>query len=164
MSQEYYLYGSGRHPAEDWPALHESAEGWTAAWADVEGFHFTVLPERMPVTTHLWAWKPDRWLRVRIDGQHWWASLLVHGTDHPRPDWAGYSETVEVTSMPMLHWPTADRRVQQFRQAPNSQNVLEMTELFQLTPLRQSASGMFIGAGPMSPESASPTLRGNGSS
>ncbi|SNR87918.1 hypothetical protein SAMN06265360_1277 [Haloechinothrix alba] len=148
MTARWTLSGSGRRDTQEWDELRTLTDGWTVAWADVAGFHFTRMPAGLPQTTHLWAWAPGSYLRVRVDGRHWWAALLTEGEEQPVGEWSTEScDTVEV--VPMLHWPVGERRVKQFRQAEGSQNVLHVHDLYQLTPMSGPATGVFIGHEPL---------------
>lgn len=80
MSNTWNLHGSGRRNHSSWEHLHATTRNWTAAWADIDGFHLNHLPDQPPVATHLWAWTTNTWLRVRIDDSHWWAALLTLGS------------------------------------------------------------------------------------
>ena len=60
----YWLEGTGR---TQWSEIQPQLEGMTCAWADLDGFHVEAVPREQPVTTHLWGWAPDRWVRVRVD-------------------------------------------------------------------------------------------------
>ena len=65
MTSTYHLFGHGRLP---WSDVRRLAEGLTCAWADLDGWHEGPAPDEAPISTHLWGWGRDRWLRARIDG------------------------------------------------------------------------------------------------
>lgn len=53
-------------------------------WVDIGGLHYGSAPARLPVgATHLWSWRPDRWARVRFDGDCVLATVLTTGSDTP---------------------------------------------------------------------------------
>ena len=118
------LHGSGRHKRTDWTTLHELTNGWQAAWADTSGFHHSSLPARLPATTHLWAWTTQRWLRVRVDADHWWASLLTTQPD-TTPLWSASTTIDHVVVAPLRNWGHTqdgqpDRRIKQYRGDPGA--------------------------------------------
>ena len=99
-----YLIGHGRLP---WTAaLDVVASGGAvqAAWFDNDGWHEGPLALDAPLTTHLWAWGRDRWIRMRVDQ----GSAIVGElrTKPPNPD-TKTSATVEAVSFiraPLLPW------------------------------------------------------------
>jgi hypothetical protein len=111
------LHGTGERSARDWPELLSGLAGWRAAWADLDGFHLAVpLPDALPVTSHLWAWTAGGWLRVRVDGGHWWGSALLHGSGVDPSIWAVEVEQVaEIMVERVWSWAADDGRVAQLR-------------------------------------------------
>lgn len=136
------LHGTGRRTRDQWPLLHRHTDTWTAAWADITGFHLTTMPAHMPTTTHLWAWTSHHWLRVRIDHDRFWAALLTENA--PNPDPALWSETSEDVGAPYTtrfrNW-SNDREAKQYR---GDQGVLGRDDQLQLIPLRPTTAP-FIG-------------------
>jgi len=60
--------------------------GATCLWQDLDGLHASPAPQAPPLTSILWAWRPDSWLvRARLDGDI--AFVAVH-------DGAGLIRTV----------------------------------------------------------------------
>ncbi len=59
-----------------WAEVTALIGGQPCAWADLDGFHVGPAPPQPPAYTHLWAWSPRRWVRVRIDGQTGIAGVL----------------------------------------------------------------------------------------
>ena len=140
------LHGSGRRDRDTWDRLHEITREWTAAWAGVDGFHINRLPDQPPVTTHLWAWAPNTWLRVRIDGPHWWGALLTCGGSVNSGLWQDVEAVDKPTITGLRHWQSDEGQAKQFRPAEdNVQDVLDAHDQFlQLVPLRHT-TGTFIG-------------------
>ncbi|SDH47825.1 hypothetical protein [Pseudonocardia oroxyli] len=69
-----------------------SSAGWTTwastldllgadscLWTDLRGAHHGPAPAERPIGTHLWAWRPGRWVRVRIDGDRVLSTVLTEG-------------------------------------------------------------------------------------
>jgi hypothetical protein len=139
----WYLHGSGRQTRTSWRELLELDGEWTASWADHLGFHQEALPAELPKTTHLWAWARNRWLRVRVDHDHWWAALLVEGDKVEGPLWtkSGPVDAPDIT--PFTNW-GGHRNVKQYRPAAGAEDVLRRDDMIQLVPLRQTTAP-FIG-------------------
>lgn len=72
------LEGTGMRTADRWPDLVTALPGLTAAWADLDGFHMDAPPIDLPITTHMWCWREDLWVRLRVDGARWVGAVL-HG-------------------------------------------------------------------------------------
>ncbi|GAA4415692.1 hypothetical protein GCM10023148_12230 [Actinokineospora soli] len=127
------LHGSGRQPATTWTTLHTITPHWHTAWADPAGFHHTThLPTTPPTTTHLWAWAPHHWLRVRIDHHHWWAALLT--TTNTTPHWPHHTTINHIDITPLRNWHhnpnnTPDHRIAHYRGTPNIIGHHNWTEL-----------------------------------
>ena len=53
-----------------WSSIVDLVGDDLCLWTDLGGLHSLVpLPSSLPVgATHLWAWRPGRWTRVRLDG------------------------------------------------------------------------------------------------
>jgi hypothetical protein len=96
-----WLTAHGRHP---WATISSFLSGCTCAWADLDGFHAGPPPAGPPLATHLWAWSPDRLLRIRLDGSDGIAAEL-HLTD------PGIGEPVQVTERDTATWPPGEGRV-----------------------------------------------------
>lgn len=139
----WHLHGSGRRTRHNWRELLELDHGWTASWADHRGYHEEPLPSDMPRTTHLWAWAPHTWLRVRIDGDHWWAALLTEGEPSAHHLWPQPDPTPPPRITPFTNWGHA-RNAKQYKAAPGAENVLHRDDMIQLAPLRPT-TGLFIG-------------------
>lgn len=59
------------HSPSDWIALREVLTGFECAWADVDGWHEGACPHGEPIgATHLWGWRDDALLVVRLGGSH----------------------------------------------------------------------------------------------
>ncbi|MFN0090806.1 MAG: hypothetical protein ACKVWR_11150 [Acidimicrobiales bacterium] len=76
--------------------------GTTAVWVDIDRVGDGPLPDRAPLTTHLWAWTNERLLRVRIDRDRFWLTELSDGDGDEPVDVSGPT--------PLRPW-EADRRV-----------------------------------------------------
>ncbi|MGP4020996.1 hypothetical protein [Saccharopolyspora sp. 5N708] len=138
----WFLHGTGQRTASEWSMLQSFAAGWEASWADVAGFHLEPMPAQRPVTTHLWAWSQNRWLRVRIDGAYWWAALLSSGDSVVGEPWTEQEKVPEPTTADIRHWHLgSDRQARQFR---GNTEILDRDDFFQLVPLRQTTAA-FIG-------------------
>jgi|SRR5271157_974773 len=96
-----WLSAHGRHP---WATISSLLSGCTCAWADLDGFHSGPPPAGPPLATHLWAWSPDRLLRIRLDGSDGIAAEL-HLTN------PGNGEPVQVTERETATWPPGEGRV-----------------------------------------------------
>ena len=96
-----WLTAHGRHP---WATISSLLSGCTCAWADLDGFHAGPPPAGPPLATHLWAWSPDRLLRIRLDGSDGIAAEL-HLTN------PGNGEPVQVTERETATWPPGEGRV-----------------------------------------------------
>lgn len=76
-----------------WAGVRAALGGDECLWVDLGGVHHGPAPARLPVgATHLWSWRPDRWTRVRIDGDRALAAQLTAGVAAP-----GEPVTVRVT-------------------------------------------------------------------
>lgn len=143
MTDTWALRGSGRRTRDSWDHLHAITREWTAAWAGIDGFHLDRLPDQPPLTTHLWAWTTNAWLRVRIDGPHWWAALLTCGSSEEDELWTAPEPIEEPAITSLRHWPSAERQAMQYH---GDEGVLDVHDRFkQLVPLRRT-TGVFIGA------------------
>ncbi|MFC7343245.1 hypothetical protein [Saccharopolyspora griseoalba] len=148
MNLNWTLHGSGKRPAAEWSELHQHTHDWTAAWADTSGFHIAPMPTEKPTTTHLWAWSMGSWLRVRADGNHWWAAIL---TTHDRElTWRRKDDIGNPTIVPVLNWAQDDRRV---RYREDTSSTFPNRRAFQLTP-HQRTPVTFIGNEESLPEQA----------
>jgi hypothetical protein len=96
-----WLIAHGRRP---WTEIYSLLTGCTCAWADLDGFHAGPPPDEAPLATHLWAWSPDRLLRIRVDGSDGITAEL-HLTD------PGQGEPVQVTERDTNAWPPREGRV-----------------------------------------------------
>jgi hypothetical protein len=137
----WYLHGSGRRTADDWRLLRSLNGDWDASWADVKGFHLEPMPSTPPITTHLWAWSGQRWLRVRVDGTNWWAALLTSGEPVAGDLWTDREEVPEPPITNLRHWHLDDGQVHQFR---GNDELLNREDFIQLIPLRPTTAA-FIG-------------------
>lgn len=77
----------------DWQHLTTLLGSDPCLWTDLGGLHYlTTVPPALPVgATHLWAWRPGRWTRVRIDGDRALATFLT-------PDGPGLAVAYTTTS------------------------------------------------------------------
>jgi hypothetical protein len=92
------------HGRQSWTAISSMLSGCTCAWADLDGFHCEPAPAEPPLATHLWAWSPDRLLRIRLDGTDGiTAELHLTETDN--------GELVQVTEREAQTWPPREGRV-----------------------------------------------------
>jgi len=64
-----------------WDALLPLLDHATCAWADLDGFHVAAAPAAPPISTHLWAWRQQWWLRARLDTDRVVAGVLTFA-DH----------------------------------------------------------------------------------
>lgn len=64
-----------------WPHIAALIGDDRCLWTDLGGLHAgSDCPAALPVgTTHLWAWRPDRWVRVRVDAGRAQATTLSTG-------------------------------------------------------------------------------------
>ena len=137
------MLGTGRRTANDWAALVTALPTMIAAWADPTGFHIDVVPASAPPSSHLWAWSPGTWLRVRVDQPHWWAALLTtepHNADHDL--WVTTEKSLTVNHHEVIHWPPEAGEVAQRRLSPSEALTLRMVEL---VPLR-ATTATFLGS------------------
>ncbi|MER7077266.1 hypothetical protein SAMN02982929_00959 [Saccharopolyspora kobensis] len=140
MSINWTLHGSRQRHNNVWSQLYQHIEGWTAAWADNNGFHLETMPTAPPNTTHLWAWTAGQWLRARLDTPHWWVAVLTTEPFTTVDDWA--TQTIDqVDIIPVLHWPSKSGRTGQYR---GPENILGTTDTIQLLPHRATTTP-FIG-------------------
>lgn len=140
MTLEWSLHGSRRQHRDAWPELYHRTSDWTAAWADNHGFHLEPMPTAAPVTSHLWAWSTDHWLRIRIDGALWWAALLSPSREAFAPAWKR-EDIDEPTINRILHWAKEDGRIQQYN---GPKEIFEDLKYIQLLPHRPTTAP-FIG-------------------
>lgn len=144
MNDTWTLHGSRRREHHAWEQLHGITRTWTAAWTDVAGFHVDHLPDEPPTTTHLWAWTTDTWLRIRIDGAHWWGALLTRGGDDVGGLWS--SQSIKSVPRPTItelrQWNSEDGQAKQYR---GDEGVLDQHDMIQLVPLLRN-TGVFIGS------------------
>jgi hypothetical protein len=141
----YTLHGTGRRTPDDWPTLRAALPALTAAWADLTGFHIAEdLPAVPPTGTHLWAWAPHHWLRVRLDHDHWWAALLSGPSTTERTHllWSTRDTVTDVHTDPIEHWPPGAGEVAQRRLTPT--DALTTYRMVQLVPLRPTTA-TFLG-------------------
>lgn len=82
----------------DWAGVRAELGEDECLWVDLGGVHPEPAPAQRPVgATHLWSWRPDRWTRVRFDGDRVLASVLTAGSSSP-------SETVTARVSEGLPW------------------------------------------------------------
>lgn len=68
----------------DWAEVLGMLGADECLWADLGGIHHGPAPVRLPVgATHLWSWRPNRWIRVRLDGDRVLATVLTQGNGTP---------------------------------------------------------------------------------
>lgn len=90
----------------DWADVRTTLGDDECFWVDLGGAHYGPAPARQPVgTTHLWSWRPDRWTRVRFDGDRALATVLSAGGSRQDGDvtalvsdglpWARHSRAAE---------------------------------------------------------------------
>lgn len=66
----------------DWATVRAELGEDECFWVDLGGAHQGSAPAQLPVgATHLWSWRPERWARVRFDGDRVLATLLTAGND-----------------------------------------------------------------------------------
>ncbi|HEY6422837.1 MAG TPA: hypothetical protein VIY28_06235 [Pseudonocardiaceae bacterium] len=66
----------------DWAGVLAMLGKDQCLWVDLGGVHHGPTPARLPVgATHLWSWRPDRWTRVRFDGDRALATVLTAGSN-----------------------------------------------------------------------------------
>ena len=88
-----------------WSDVVKHLQGLTCAWADYEGFHVKRDgPTTAPPYTHVWAWKDDDSLlvRVRIDDDQGIVGTL--SVDPPSENYKSSSSPVEVRAWQSLPW------------------------------------------------------------
>ena len=67
-------------------------------WIDLDGVHLAGgLPRDAPISTHLWGWGADSWIRVRCEPASIVAAIL--------------RRTDDVVRSPSQAWPTDEKRV-----------------------------------------------------
>jgi hypothetical protein len=94
-----------------WNQATRMLAGTEAAWADYDGFHIGAPPESPPPYSHLWAWTTDWLARIRIDGQHAIAGLLIlrrQPENCPPEQWR---QDVQFQLVRSQTWPQAEKRV-----------------------------------------------------
>lgn len=96
----YWVSGLGWVP---WARARAEFARMTCAWADLDGWHIAAAPDNPPLTTHLWAWSPGRWARVRMDGESGVVGLLSYGREG--------DEQVEVRLRGARPWGTGALRI-----------------------------------------------------
>lgn len=75
MSTHAYLTSTGW---TDWATIAELIGADQCLWADLGGLRHADAPRQLPIgATHLWSWRPDRWLRIRIDSGKALATILT---------------------------------------------------------------------------------------
>lgn len=68
----------------DWAGVLDVLGEDKCFWVDLGGVHHGPAPAQFPVgATHLWSWRPDRWTRVRIDGDRALATVLTTDSNTP---------------------------------------------------------------------------------
>jgi hypothetical protein len=92
------------HGLRPWDEISSLLSGCTCAWADLDGFHCGSPPAEPPLATHMWAWNPDRLLRIRLDSSDGITAEL-HLTN------PGNGEKVQVTERETATWPPREGRV-----------------------------------------------------
>ncbi|MGH8575133.1 MAG: hypothetical protein ACREX8_21565 [Gammaproteobacteria bacterium] len=66
----------------DWASVRDVLDEDECFWIDLAGPHHGPAPPDLPVgATHLWSWRPDRWVRVRVDGDRALATVLTIGAN-----------------------------------------------------------------------------------
>ena len=63
----------------DWAAVRELVGADDCLWVDLTGAHRGPIPAAVPVASHLWSWRPGRWVRVRTDADRALATVLTDG-------------------------------------------------------------------------------------
>ena len=86
--------------------LHAELAGTQALWQDLDGLHVAPPPADPPPTSIMWAWSPDRLVRVRLDG------AVAHVAVIPA-----------VPGAPTVPWRPDDGRVAAFRAADGSSGL-----------------------------------------
>ncbi len=51
----------------DWDDVRNALAGATCIWQDLDGLHCGLVPERVPLASHLWAWSGSHAWRFRLD-------------------------------------------------------------------------------------------------
>ncbi|MFF4128273.1 hypothetical protein ACFYYP_32515 [Microbispora rosea] len=87
-----------------WDTALEILTRHACAWADLDGFHLGDAPRAVPLTTHVWAWRDTRLLRLRVDRTECVIGLLDL-------DPAADGEEVDVTTRHSQTWPLGEGRV-----------------------------------------------------
>ena len=86
------------HGWTDWTSVLTVLDKDQCLWIDLGGLHHGPAPTRLPVgATHLWSWRPNRWVRVRVDGDRALATVLTTGGNIP-------SEAVTARTSDGLPW------------------------------------------------------------
>ncbi|MBO3752846.1 hypothetical protein J5X84_42930 [Streptosporangiaceae bacterium NEAU-GS5] len=91
------LTGHGRIP---WDRARTLLDGFTCAWADLDGFNLGPASQEPPLTTHLWAWRDQVLFRARMDG----AECILGRLDLSGGD-------VQVAERHCTTWPHGEGRV-----------------------------------------------------
>ncbi|GAA0543957.1 hypothetical protein [Actinomadura livida] len=77
------------HGRVSWERARDLLSGTECAWTDLDGAHIAAPPADIPLGAgHLWAWDPDRCLRLRFDDDAVYVGELTE---------TGAGETVTVT-------------------------------------------------------------------
>lgn len=90
-----------------WNEARAALEGATCMWQDLDGLHCATAPATAPPTSIVWAWWPypsDKVARLRIDED------IVYLAEAAWPS----------GSTPTIPWGADDRRVAQYRSAPDT--------------------------------------------
>jgi hypothetical protein len=87
-----------------WDQITALLAGDKCLWTDLGGLHGVAdVPPALPVgATHLWAWRTDRWIRVRIDSGRALATTLS-------PDTAASGVLVTFTKPQGIAWERHER-------------------------------------------------------
>lgn len=59
-----------------WADARAVLDGFTCAWAGIDGFRIGDAPEEPPAFSHLWGWRGKECVRVRIDEDHVYGAVL----------------------------------------------------------------------------------------
>lgn len=137
------LQGTTELTSAGWPDLVHLLAGWRAAWVDLDGMHIDVdLPTALPITSHLWAWTSGGWLRVRVDGDRWWAGALFRGEAPGSGLWGAKPDTVEDVTVHLIRsWSPTEGRTAQRRLAAGA----VPPTMRQLVPVR-ARPAVYIGS------------------
>lgn len=78
MSHSGTLTGTGW---VEWTDIAALLDGDPCLWTDLGGLHrLEPAPAALPVgATHLWSWRRDRWVRVRLESGRVLATILIPG-------------------------------------------------------------------------------------